>query len=181
MNGFTNEQYFKALWENSPVPVAFVSTDNKFTAVNKALCEFVGYTESELLQKTWVQITHPEDVDGDQSEVDKILRGESEGYGDQKRYIRKDGVIKWLNLQVRVIRNSSGSVDHFVSWILPMPNGGHFKVEKKENQIQVRPSVKWLDFFKDNWKFCTVVSFIFLLSLAEKLKETVEWFFSLMQ
>jgi len=181
VNGFIDDQYWKALWDQSPVPLAYVGTDGKFIQVNRALCEFTGYTESELLGKTWQQITHPEDIDGDQDEVDKILRGESDGYGDTKRYIRKNQIVKWLNLQVRVIRNSSGSVDHFVSWILPMPNGGHFVMEKKQDQIQVRPSVKWLDFLKDNWKFSSVVAFIFLLSLAEKLKETVEWFLKLIQ
>lgn len=181
MKGFDDARYLDAHWKSAPIPVAWVSVDGKFMEVNQALCEFTGYAESELLKLTWQQITNPSDVDGDADEVKKAIYEGHKGYSLLKRYIRKDGVQKWLNLHVRVIRSASGSVEHFVSWILPLPNGGHFKVDVKDEKIQVRPSVNALDFVKDNWKFSSVVFLVFLVSLADKLKETIEWFFGLLK
>lgn len=181
MKGFNDDQYLQAHWKSAPVPIAWVALDGKFVEVNSALCEFTGYAESELLQLTWMDITNPQDIDGDAEEVKKATYEGHKGYSLLKRYIRKDGAQKWLSLHVRVIRNASGSVDHFVSWILPLPNGGHFKVDVKDQKIQVRPSVKALDFLKDNPKFSFGVVFILLLSLGDKIKENLKWLIEIMK
>jgi PAS domain S-box-containing protein len=181
VKGFSDERYLDAHWKLAPIPVAWIGLDGRFIEVNRAVCEFTGYAESELLKLTWQQITNPQDIEGDAEEIRKATYEGVMGYSLLKRYIRKDGVQKWLNLHVRVIRNASGSVDHFVSWILPLPNGSHYKVDVKNEKIHVRPSVKAWDFLKDNWKFSSGIAFIFLISLAEKMKETVTWFLELLK
>lgn len=162
------------MWTSSPVPIAFIAVDGTFLEVNRALCEFTGYSEPELKGKRWQEITHPEDLPGDSESATALLANGESGYSMLKRYIRKDGAVKWLDLHVRPIRNASGSVEHFVSWILPLPNGGKFVAEKKQNnQVVVRPSVKWWDFLRDNWQASLVVGVVLLLSLWDDIKRNL--------
>ena len=175
MTGFTDSRYEAAHYIDAPVPVAHVALDGRFTSVNRAMCEFLGYAESEMLALRWQDITYSPDIGPDEDEIRKLVFEGTWGYSLVKRYRAKNGVLRWINLHVRVIRNASGSVDHFVSWILPLPNGGNFKAEKQDdNTVLVRPTIKLLDLFLDNWKtfsFVGVFVFIILLASAEAIKQ----------
>lgn len=175
MNGFDDARYEAAHFKEAPVPVAHVARDGSFTAVNRAFCEFLGYSESEMLALRWQDITYSPDIGPDEDEVRKLVFDGAWGYSLTKRYRCKNGVLRWINLHVRAIRNAAGSVDHFVSWILPLPNGGSHKVEKQEdNTVVVRPTVNLIDLFLDNWKplvFVGGFSFIILLAIAETVRD----------
>jgi PAS domain S-box-containing protein len=80
----------------------------RFLRVNAAMCEFVGYTEAELLVRTVHDITHPEDRDRDRELCRRLMAGESAGFDTEKRYIRKDGKALWVHATVNVIRDASG-------------------------------------------------------------------------
>ncbi len=81
--------------------------------VNDKLCKILGYSREELLSMTWVDITHPDDVQEDTEQYDKVMAGEQDGYSLEKRYICKDGAVIFINMDVRCIRNPDGSVDSF--------------------------------------------------------------------
>jgi PAS domain S-box-containing protein len=60
---------------------------------NDRLCEILGCSREELPQITWMQITHPDDLELDVAEFERVMRGEAEGYVMDKRFIHKDGGI----------------------------------------------------------------------------------------
>jgi len=68
----------------------------------------LGYTEAELLSRTFRDISHPEDLDVSVSRVRELLKGEREGYGLEKRYLHADGRPVWAALSVSAVRDPEG-------------------------------------------------------------------------
>ena len=72
----------------------------RFLTVNRRLCEMVGRTEEELLATTFQAITHPEDLHLHEEKTEMMLAGKIGHYSLEKRYLRKDGGIVWVNITV---------------------------------------------------------------------------------
>jgi PAS domain S-box-containing protein len=103
-----SEERFRRVFEEGPLGVALEARNYRFLKVNSALCQMVGYPEEELLQKTSVDITHPDDVGGDIELSERLFRGEIPFYRLQKRYVKKTGEIMWVNLTVSLLRDREG-------------------------------------------------------------------------
>ncbi|MBI3244299.1 MAG: PAS domain S-box protein [Chloroflexi bacterium] len=112
-----SEERFRATFEQAAVGVANVSPDGRWLRVNQALCDIVGYSREELLQLTFQDITHPDDLETDLDHVRRILAGEMQTYALEKRYIHKDGSHVWIGLTVALMREPSGAPKYFISII----------------------------------------------------------------
>ena len=112
-----SEAKFRNTFEQAAVGIAHVAPNGKWLKVNQKLCHIVGYTKEELLQKTFQDITHPEDLSTDLEYVRQMLAEEISTYSMEKRYIRKDGTSVWINLTVSLVKNSDGKPDYFISVI----------------------------------------------------------------
>jgi PAS domain S-box-containing protein len=109
------EARFRAIFENAAVGIARVGLDGRFMEVNQRLCEILGYAPEELMTKTFVDITHPDDLDEDVTAMKRISAGGLDTYVREKRYRRKDGSVVWANLTVAVVRKPEGVPDYCVS------------------------------------------------------------------
>ena len=89
----------------------------RFLSVNAALCEFFGRSEADLLQCTWQQITHPDDLEADQKQAEKLHRGEFNSYRLRKRFLRADGSTIWGDLVVACSRHPDGTIDDLIGQI----------------------------------------------------------------
>ena len=92
-------------------------TSKQWLQVNDRLCEILGYTREELLGKTWTEVTHPDDLEADLGEFQRVLDGASEGYHIERRYLRKDGGVVDTALDVRCLRRADGMVEFFIATI----------------------------------------------------------------
>ena len=100
------------------IGVALTSPSSKhWLQVNQTLCDFLGYSYEELATKTWTELTHPDDVDDDVADFDRVMRGEANGYRRDKRYIRRDGSIAYGNIAVQAVRNTEGRVEYFIATV----------------------------------------------------------------
>ncbi len=112
------DKLLKYFYELPFIGMGITAPENKrWVRFNDQLCEILGYSREELETKTWVETTHPEDLAKDIAEFERVIRGESEGYTIDKRYIRKDGSIVLANLDVKCVRKSDGKVNYFVAMI----------------------------------------------------------------
>ena len=109
------EERFRATFEQAAVGIAHVSPDGGWLRVNQKLCSIVGYGGDELLGMTFQDITHPDDLDADLGQVRRVLAGEIPTYSMEKRYVRKDGSLVWIDLTVSLVRRASGDPDYFIS------------------------------------------------------------------
>ena len=83
-------------------------TTGRYLRVNPRLCEITGYPAEELLEKTFLEITHPEDRPANQVCFEQLVRGEASVSQFEKRYIRKDGEIRWVHAIATLLRDVEG-------------------------------------------------------------------------
>jgi diguanylate cyclase (GGDEF)-like protein/PAS domain S-box-containing protein len=96
-----SESRFRAIFEKAAVGVAEIEIGTgRFLTVNRWFCELVGRTEEELLGTTFQAITHPDDLHRHEAKMALLLAGKIGSYELEKRYIRKDGAIIWVNLMI---------------------------------------------------------------------------------
>lgn len=109
------DHQFRATFDQAAVGIAHVSLDGQWLRVNRRLCDIVEYTQAELLACTFQDITHPDDLASDLDNVARLLRNEAQYYQIEKRYVRKDGSIVWIELTVALVQNADGTPKYFIS------------------------------------------------------------------
>lgn len=96
-----SENRFRILFEHAGVGVAQLdSHTGRFLQVNQKYCEIVGYTRDELEQLDFHVITHPEDLQKDLDNMERLIAGEIAEFTMEKRYYRKNGTLVWVILIV---------------------------------------------------------------------------------
>ncbi|MEI7989055.1 MAG: PAS domain S-box protein [Chloroflexota bacterium] len=96
-----SEKRFRSLFEQAAVGVGIADTrTGHFIRINQRHCDFLGYTMEEMLNKTYLDVTHPDDIQENLDKNAQLLGGEIREFSIDKRYIRKDGSIVWGNLTV---------------------------------------------------------------------------------
>ncbi|MCC5643835.1 PAS domain S-box protein [Nostoc sp. CHAB 5824] len=103
-----SEERFRAMFNQAAVGITLIALDGQFIQVNPALCEITGYSHEELIQMNFQEITHPDDLEVDWENARRVLAKEISGYSLEKRYIRKDGSIVWVNLTSSVVWDATG-------------------------------------------------------------------------
>jgi PAS domain S-box-containing protein/putative nucleotidyltransferase with HDIG domain len=112
-----SEERFRRIFEESSMGMVMAGPDFRFTRANAAFCRMLGYSEAELLEKTFADITHPAHVDADIEAVKHVARGETPSYHTEKRYVRKDGVVVWGAVTSTAMRDAEGKVQYFLAMI----------------------------------------------------------------
>lgn len=104
-----SEDRFRTMFELASVGMAQADPrTGRWLRVNQKLCAITGYTADELLGKRFSEITHPKDRQRDWEAFQQVIEGEAPDYRNEKRYIKKDGTIVWVNVNVTVHKDSSG-------------------------------------------------------------------------
>ncbi|MEH2198869.1 PAS domain S-box protein [Nostoc sp.] len=103
-----SEERFRAMFNQATVGITLVALDGRFIQVNPAFCEITGYSHEELMQMNFREITHPDDLVADGENALRVLAEEISGYSLEKRYIRKDGSIVWVNLTSSAVWDTNG-------------------------------------------------------------------------
>jgi PAS domain S-box-containing protein len=111
------QEHFRSAFSYAAIGMALVGTDGRWLQVNRSLCEIVGYSEEELLAKTFQDITHPDDLEADLGYVRKLLSDEIRAYQMEKRYFHKLGHVVWILLSVSLVRDIRGNPLYFISQI----------------------------------------------------------------
>ena len=111
------DSFFQSAFEFAAIGMALVSPEGKWLQVNRSVCKITGYSEAELLERTFQDITHPDDLELDLENVRKMLAGEINTYQMEKRYYHEDGTIVWILLSVSLVRTKSKEPLFFISQI----------------------------------------------------------------
>ncbi len=112
------ELRYRTIFEQVGTGVAQVnSRTGRFERVNRMYCEIVGLTEEEMLATTFMSITHPNDLSADLDAMDRLRSGEIPAFTTEKRYVRKDGSIVWVNLNVAPLWEPGQPLSHHIAAI----------------------------------------------------------------
>ena len=104
-----SEARFRRTFELAGSGMAHIGMDRRFIRVNRRLCEILGYPEAELLQLTGRQISHPDDLDIINEQRPRLYSGDTDRVQLEKRYIRKDGRVIWVQFTMTVERDAKGA------------------------------------------------------------------------
>jgi two-component system sensor histidine kinase/response regulator len=112
-----SEERFRHAFDFAGIGMTLVGLDGSLLQVNQALCEIVGYSEAELLQRKFQDITHPDDLAADLSHMSELLSGQRRYYQMEKRYFHRDGHQVWIHLTASLMRDRAGVPLHYISHV----------------------------------------------------------------
>ncbi len=138
-----SEERFRATFSQAAAGIAHVALDGRFIRVNQKFCDIVGYSRDELLNSAFQGITHPDDLGKDMGGYDKLLKGDINTFALEKRYIRKDGALVWVNLTVSLVRGEDLKPKYFIAVIEDITG-------RKRTELEVRKSREMLRLVMDN-------------------------------
>ncbi len=111
------EELFFNTFEQAAVGIVHANPEGRFIRVNKKFCEIVGYEYEEILKMSFKDITYPDDLQSDLQLLQKLISGQIDNFSLEKRYIKKDKSLVWVELTVSVIKEICGTIDYFIGVI----------------------------------------------------------------
>src|SRR3954451_2832407 len=111
-------QRFRSAFEHAATGMTMSTPQGRFIAVNPAFCRLVGRTADELAGTTFSAITHPADNEGDLLHVARLMSGEDDHLPVDKRYLRPDGEVVWVEGNVSLVRDADGGPLHYLTQVI---------------------------------------------------------------
>ncbi|HKR08454.1 MAG TPA: PAS domain S-box protein [Gemmatimonadaceae bacterium] len=105
---------FAAAFDNAPHAMALVGSDGMLLHVNRALCRMLGFGGEELVDANISVITHPDDLETEWEQRQRLARADIGRYELVQRYLSKDGESIWVRLSVSATRQPSSELACFV-------------------------------------------------------------------
>jgi PAS domain S-box-containing protein len=107
----------RKIYSEGPIGMVIVDEGMHFLSANPAFCKFLGYEEKELVGLTVKDVTHPEDMQVDMPNIQRLIRKEQPTYSTEKRYVRKEGQLVWGSLTVTPNFNEKGEFEFLLAII----------------------------------------------------------------
>ena len=112
-----SEQLYRLTFEQASVGISHVGLDGRWLRMNQKVCDITGYSAEEMLALAAQDLTHPDDLQLNLALRAQLMNGEITTFSMEKRYIRKDRELVWVNLAASLHCDASGAPSHFISVI----------------------------------------------------------------
>ncbi len=133
-----SKEFFQSTFESAAVGMAVADQGGHYIKVNRAMCNFVGYSEAELLGMSYHDVTHPDDLKENVQARARLLSGELPTFHQEKRYVRKDGQIVWALMVVSQVLDRNGRVAYSVGQMLNIEPQKKVERDLLESRRQLR-------------------------------------------
>ena len=108
------EEHFRNAFDYAAIGMALVSPQGAWLRVNRSLCNLLGYTEREMLDLNFQEVTHPDDIGNDLANLYRLLQSETPTSHVEKRYVHRDGEVVWALNSVSLVRGADENPGHFI-------------------------------------------------------------------
>ncbi len=132
-----SEEKIRAFYELNLVGLTITSPEKGWVRINDCLCKMLEFSEQELREMTWAQLTHPDDLAADVEQFSRLLAREIDGYSMKKRFISRTGKVIYTQLVVRCVRKSSGEVDYVVAMVEDITAREHIEQELRNRNLEL--------------------------------------------
>jgi PAS domain S-box-containing protein len=112
-----SDERFREIFEHAPFGMSVASLDGRFIKANEALCRMLGYSVTELADLTWMQLTHPDDMQISRSRRDQLQSAPDACPEMEKRYIHRDGTVVWVRIKLSSVLDSAGKTVHYLNHV----------------------------------------------------------------
>lgn len=131
---YKSEKKFRTIFNQAPVGMAIMDTKTGgFKEVNKCFEEMIGYEKEELKTLNFREVSYQDDIKENALYMEKLYKGEIDGYSLEKRAVRKDGAIMWINLTVSPLWEAGEEPNSHIAIIEDV-------TDKKEGELQLNKS-----------------------------------------
>ncbi len=135
-----NAAEYQSLFEAAAIGIAEIRLDTaRFVRANRRFCQLIGYSETELLGMTFLDITHPDDRGLSLEVIHPFMQQRIEICEIETRYVRKDEVVVWVHLTGTMIRDECG---HAVRLLVSVQD----ITERKAAEVALRTRTAQLNF-----------------------------------
>jgi len=104
-----SEEFFRLTFSQAAVGIVLLGPDGRLLRVNGKMAQILGYSEIELLQRFFQQLTHVDDLPDELTLVKRLRDGEISDYQRERRLLRRDGTPIWVNVSVSTMRDAYGN------------------------------------------------------------------------
>jgi PAS domain S-box-containing protein len=99
---------YRALFDASPLGLSVVTLDGRIVAANAALCRMLGRPQAEVVGRTFLSMTHPDDVERNRDVYRQLVDGERSSFTVEKRFLAASGDVVWARVTVALIKDEQG-------------------------------------------------------------------------
>ncbi|MDK2831622.1 MAG: hypothetical protein PWQ51_1786 [Methanolobus sp.] len=148
-----SEERFRATFEQAAVGVCLANMDGFLLQMNQRFCDIIGYDNEELIRMNFADITYHEDLGDELSMVEELVLGKRKDYSIEKRYVRKDGNLIWVNVTVAIVNSSAGEPLYFIAMIEDIDSRKQAEAEIKLKSNALEYSLNGFDIINSEGKF----------------------------
>jgi diguanylate cyclase (GGDEF)-like protein/PAS domain S-box-containing protein len=157
------ERQFRATFDQAAVGIVHTALDGRYLRVNRKLCEISGYTEEELTGERQARLSHPDDLESGGQQRARLLSGKIESHSNEKRYVRKDGAVIWVNRTESVARDAAGQAIYFIRIIEDISSRKELEQRYRDSFDQVAVGIVHTSedgcYLRVNQKFCEMLGY----------------------
>ena len=131
-------EVFRSLFRDSVVGTIIVTPNGSVVQANKAFCDFLGYSETELVGQNVLSITYPEDREASSTAIRQISETMTRIQSLEKRYLHKSGQVLWGEVSSTLIFDVEGKPSYFIAQVLDIS-------ERKRNEEALKKAYNELE------------------------------------
>ncbi|MCW2990949.1 MAG: hypothetical protein JWM73_1543 [Solirubrobacterales bacterium] len=137
------EELLRTAFDHAPIGMSVVSPTGEWMRINDEFCRMLGYERDELLTVKCIALTHPDEHAADREYWAAVLAGERDKLERDKRYLHRDGTVRWMHVRSEVTRDADGAPLYSVSHLLDV-------TESRMSEGRLRDSERTLRSVIDN-------------------------------
>ena len=168
-----SEENLRRYFDQPLLGMAISNPDKSWQDVNSCFCKMLGYSHSEMLQKNWEEMTHPDDLALNVCYFDRALAGKIEGYVMDKRFICKNGDIIYTSISAQCLRNLDKSVNSFVVMVQDISDRKQAEAQLLRTNEQLARATRMKDEFLANMSHELRTPLNAILGMTEALQEQI--------
>lgn len=131
-----SEKKFRGVFEAANVGKSITLPSGEMF-VNRAFADMLGFSREELSDKTWQELTPPDDLAMNDENIAPLLKGEKDSARFTKRYIHKDGSFVWADVSTAIQCGEDGKPLYFISTIVDITERKRVEEEREKLQVQL--------------------------------------------
>ena len=135
---YESEKRYRSLFDQATVGIISLRPDGRFMAANQKFCDMVGFTNEELQNRTYLDITHPDDRALSKALFQRDLIEHGRSKETPKRYIKKDGNVLFVSLTTSLITDDDDKPTHLIASIRDLTEQKRIEREKERFEAQIR-------------------------------------------
>ncbi|MBI5249867.1 MAG: PAS domain S-box protein [Desulfomonile tiedjei] len=137
-----SEERYRAVFNSAAVGIDVTDRSGRFLHANSAMTDMLGYSLEELKSLTAFDVTYPDDVEASKERFSSLALGEIDSYRVQKRYVRKDKGVVWVDLFVSAIHDQKGDYEATLGVVVDITDRKRIEQEKEALKAQLLQAQK---------------------------------------